>query len=214
MKRSAIETLLGAFVLAVAGFFLVFSYKTANVANMNGYTVTADFSGIGGLKPGDDVLISGVKVGDITSVELVPGSYLARVYMNVAPGIELPTDTAALISSESLLGGRYLALEPGADDKIIEDGGHIQFTQAPQNLEQLLGQFIFSMKDGKEAKDGGEAAPSTPADESAQAGGEKPEIPHTAVPEVMQQSPLAPSAPMRLQAPQFTNSPGSEAAHP
>ena len=114
MKRSAIETLLGAFVLAVAGFFLVFSYRTANIGSANGYTITADFSGIGGLKPGDDVVISGVKIGSVTEVDLAPDTFLARVSMDVPNNVKLPVDTAAIISSESLLGGRYLALQPGA----------------------------------------------------------------------------------------------------
>jgi phospholipid/cholesterol/gamma-HCH transport system substrate-binding protein len=159
MKRSAIETLLGAFVLAVAGFFLVFSYQTANVGGMSGgYTLTADFPGIGGLKPGDDVTISGVKVGSVTAVDLQSDNYLARVYMDIDSGVKVPTDTAALISSESLLGGRYLALEPGAEDQMLSDNGHIQFTQAPQNLEQLLGKFIFSVSDKKGGGDA-QAAP-------------------------------------------------------
>jgi len=147
MKRSIIETVLGAGVLVVAGVFLTFSYKTANVGvGGGGYEVSADFSGIGGLKPGDAVQISGVKVGTVSAVELLPESYLARVHMSIGAGYELPTDTAALISSESLLGGLYLALEPGGDEEMIESGGRIQYTQAPQNLEQLLGQFIFSMQ--------------------------------------------------------------------
>ena len=112
--------------------------------------MTADFSSIGGLKPGDTVQISGVKVGSVSDVELLPDSYLARVHLNIRNEYKIPTDTAALISSESLLGGQYLALEPGADEEIIEAGGAIQYTQAPQNLEQLLGQFIFSMQNDKE----------------------------------------------------------------
>lgn len=147
MKRSVIETVLGAVVLFIAGFFLVFSYKTANIQKVSGYEVTADFSGIGGLSIGDDVQISGVKVGSVTNVSLDPETYLAKVRMSILPGIELPEDTAALISSESLLGGKYLALEPGAAEEMIEPGGRVPYTQAPQNLEQLLGQFIFSMQD-------------------------------------------------------------------
>ncbi len=151
MKRSVIETILGAGVLLVAGVFLAFSYDTANVgAGGGGYEVTADFSGIGGLSAGDAVQISGVKVGTITAVDLVPESYLARVHMSIDGNFQIPTDTAALISSESLLGGLYLALEPGADEEMIPDGGRIQYTQAPQNLEQLLGQFIFSMQSDEE----------------------------------------------------------------
>lgn len=151
MKRSVIETALGALVLIVAGLFLSFSYKTADVGGASGdFTVVANFSGIGGLAAGDEVQISGVKVGTVKSVELDNETFLARVYLSVDDTIKLPTDTAALISSESLLGGRYLALEPGADEEIIENGGRIQFTQAPQNIEQLLGQFIFSMQQDDE----------------------------------------------------------------
>lgn len=146
MKRSVIETVLGAVVLLVAGFFLAFSYDTANVGSVDGYRVSADFSGIGGLKAGDDVQISGVKVGSVTEVELDPETYLARVHLSIDSGVKLPLDTAALISSESLLGGRYLALEPGGEEDMLEAGDVIEFTQAPQNLEQLLGQFIFSMQ--------------------------------------------------------------------
>lgn len=151
MKRSTVETLLGAIVLLVAGGFLAFGYQIGGVSTPTGFHVTADFSEIGGLKPGDNVQISGVKIGSVASVELMKDSYLARVHMNVAENVELPVDTGAVISSESLLGGRYLALEPGAEEELIESGGHIQYTQAPQNLEQLLGQFIFNASGSSDA---------------------------------------------------------------
>lgn len=146
MKRNVIETVLGAVVLTVAFVFLVFSYSTANVGSASGYDLTANFSTTGGLAVGDDVVVSGVKVGAVTKVDLDPNTYLARVTIDIDPSVRLPDDTAALISSESLLGGKYLALEPGASEDILPPGARIQYTQAPQNLEQLLGQFIFSMQ--------------------------------------------------------------------
>lgn len=163
MKRSIVETVLGALVLIVAGVFLSFSYKTANVSASEGYAVMADFSGIGGLKAGDDVQISGVKVGTVQAVELNQDTFLARVHLSIDPALKLPSDTAALISSESLLGGRYLALEPGADEETIPSGGRIQYTQAPQNLEQLLGQFIFSMQKDEGSASSSSAAPAPSA---------------------------------------------------
>lgn len=153
MKRSVTETILGAVVIIIAAMFLSYSYKTAAIGNNDGYTVTADFSGVGGLKAGDKVQISGVKVGSVSAIELLPDDYLARVYLTIDNAYKIPTDTAALISSESLLGGLYLALEPGADEEMIAPNGKIQFTQAPQNLEQLLGQFIFSMQDDKKTEE-------------------------------------------------------------
>ncbi|MEM6780616.1 MAG: MlaD family protein [Pseudomonadota bacterium] len=152
MKRSIIETVLGAVVLVVALLFLSFSYSTANVGAVDGYEISANFTGIGGLGIGDDVQISGVKVGSISRVELAD-SYLATVYMSIDPAIELPDDTAAFISSESLLGGKFLALEPGASEDYLEEGGVVQYTQAPQNLEQLLGKFIFSMQGSDDSDD-------------------------------------------------------------
>lgn len=158
MKRSVIETVLGGLVLFVAAFFLIFSYQTANVSSVSGYDLVADFSSIGGLKAGDDVQISGVKIGSVSRVDLNPETYLARVTITIDPDIRIPDDTAALISSESLLGGRYLALEPGGSEEMLHSGGRIPFTQAPQNLEQLLGQFIFSMQGDKKDQQASAAA--------------------------------------------------------
>ena len=160
MKRNVIETVLGAVVLVVAIVFLGFSYSSANVGGVNGYTLTADFSGTGGLGVGDSVQVSGVKVGTVQKIELKPDDYRARVTMEVDNSLKLPDDSAAFISSESLLGGKYMELQPGASEDMLGENGHIEYTQAPQNLEQLLDKFIFSMDKGK---DGGEGpAPETP----------------------------------------------------
>ena len=160
MKRNVIETVLGAVVLVVAIVFLGFSYSSANVGDIDGYEITADFSGTGGLSIGDDVQISGVKIGTVSKIMLKPDDYRARVTMEINDDIKLPDDTAALISSVSLLGGKYMELQPGASDDMLAKGGHIEYTQAPQNLEQLLGKFIFSMDKGKEGA--GDAAATSP----------------------------------------------------
>lgn len=169
MSRSVVETVLGAFVLFGALVFLVFSYSKGDAGAVSGYHLSANFSGIGGLKIGDDVQVSGVKVGQISSIDLDPTQYLAKVTMEIDDHIRLPDDTAAMISSQSLLGGRYLALEPGGSPDMLEDGGEIQYTQAPQNLEELLGKFIFSMnKSDKAEKDEGESAAVAPVSQGAE----------------------------------------------
>tara|TARA_Y100001001_G_C7982939_1_gene300047 strand:- start:103 stop:576 length:474 start_codon:yes stop_codon:yes gene_type:complete len=146
MKRNIVETIFGAIVLILAGVFLAFSYRAADVESKTGYQVSARFSELGSLNNGSDVRISGVKVGTVGKIELDPELYLAKVTLNLDPDLQLPTDTAALISSEGLLGGSFLALEPGASEDMIAQGGMISYTQDAQNLERLLGQFIFSMQ--------------------------------------------------------------------
>lgn len=150
MKRNMIETILGAFVLVLALIFFIYGTGKAEIGTASGgYIIKAQFSEIGTLSEGDDVKISGVKVGTVSNIALDPVIYNADVSLSIAPDVKLPYDTAARISSEGLLGGTYLALDPGGDEEMLEDGDSIIITQSAQNLEQLLGQFIFSMQDDK-----------------------------------------------------------------
>ncbi len=158
MKQNLVETLIGALVIVIAVGFLIYSTRTANVGDVKGYEIVADFSSIGGLKAGDEVHISGVKVGQVARVELDSKAYLARVVMTVDGAVQLPSDTAATITSASLLGGKILSLIPGGAEDMLSPGGKIEYTQAPQNLEELLGKFIFSVQDTNE-KDAPAAAP-------------------------------------------------------
>lgn len=150
MKRNAFETVLGAVVILVAGAFFFFFYKTTDLAPTSGYTVTAAFSKIDGLAPGSSVRISGVKVGRVMDFKL-DENYQALVTLHIDESVKLPMDTSATIASEGLLGGKFLSLEPGADEVYLEEGGRLMYTQSTPGLEQLLGQVIFSMtKDKKD----------------------------------------------------------------
>ncbi len=145
MQNNIIETALGAIVIAVTGIFLTFAYKITDLAPVEGYEVKANFSRIDGLNVGNLVKISGVKVGKITGFTLDEETYDAIVTMNIDNGIQLPIDSSATISSEGLLGGKYLAVEVGAEDLYLKDGESIEYTQSTPGLEQLLGQVIYSM---------------------------------------------------------------------
>jgi phospholipid/cholesterol/gamma-HCH transport system substrate-binding protein len=157
MSGNVIETMMGAVVLAVAAFFLVFAYTHSQLRTVSGYSVTAQFERVDGIQPGGDVRIGGIKVGTITAETLDPKTFLATVHMNIDPAYKLPDDTVAEILSSGLLGDKYLALVPGGSDKMIPPGGRITYTQAPVNLENLIGQMMFSAPGGQ--KQGGGAAP-------------------------------------------------------
>lgn len=147
MKRNIIETVLGAVVLLVAGVFLLYSTTATKAGAVSGYEVTVRFNEIGGLKKGSDVRIGGVKIGSVKTINLDPATYQASVVMSIEDDVKLPVDTAARVSSESLMGGAYLALDPGGDEANIRAGGTVQYAQDAQNLEQLLGKFIFAQAD-------------------------------------------------------------------
>ena len=156
MQKNIVETILGAVVLLVAGLFLAFFYKTTDIRPSSGYVVTAAFSKIDGLDSGSIVRISGVKVGQVLDFRLDPENFRAIVRMNIQDDIKLPRDTAAVIASSGLLDGKFMSLEPGADEAFLQPGDQIEFTQSTPGLEQLLGQVIFSLTkdkdDGKKPK--------------------------------------------------------------
>lgn len=143
MGRNLIETIMGAVVLAVAGFFLVFAYNHANLKKIEGYEITATFASVGGLDTGADVKINGIKVGTVASQSLDPVTYDAVVKLSVAHGIALPSDTVASISSEGLLGGKFVKLAPGKSASMIAAGGALGPSKNFKSIEEMVGQLIF-----------------------------------------------------------------------
>ena len=150
MRRNAIETVMGAVVLLVAGVFVSFAYEAQVRVPPGGYEVTALFYKIGGLNEGSDVRISGIKVGTVIDHELDPESFDARVRMSITREVKLPVDTVASIASEGLLGGKYVRLEPGTEKSFIKPGGTITKTKDFRSLEDQVGEIIFLATGGDE----------------------------------------------------------------
>ncbi|RIK93145.1 MAG: outer membrane lipid asymmetry maintenance protein MlaD [Proteobacteria bacterium] len=148
MRHNLVETLMGAVVLAAAGFFLAFAYTNADIRAINGYELRARFERIDGLPLGADVRLSGIKVGSVVGQELDKNTYQAIVRLSIDPSVRLPEDTFAKITSEGLLGDSYLALSPGASDVMLEPGDEIVDTQGAVDLLGLLSKFGSDSKSG------------------------------------------------------------------
>lgn len=168
MANNAIETVMGAVVLAVAGGFLYFAYSNSDVKPIKGYSLSASFTNISGISPGSAVRVGGIKIGVVESLDLDAKSYQAVAKLRIGDTVKLPRDSSASVQSSGLLGDKFLALEPGGDDVNLNDGEQITFTQPSVSLEELIGKFVFSGggadkagKDGK-ADHGNDAAASQP----------------------------------------------------
>ncbi len=144
MHRNTLETVMGAIVLLAAAGFVSLAYEAADVKGSGGYEIAAEFGSMGGLSVGDDVRISGIKVGQITAQQLDPITYVAKVSMAIEPTIKIPSDSSARITAASLLGGNYLELMPGAATDTLGAGAVIYDTRDPISLSDLLGKAVFS----------------------------------------------------------------------
>lgn len=145
--RSLAEIGAGAVVLLIAATFLVYAllHSGRGSVTAEGMRLTARFDRIDGLANGADVRIAGVKVGVVTDARIDPVTFGAEVGLRVDRGLRLPSDTSAEVTSEGLLGGKYISLVPGGSERVLADGGRITETQGSVSLESLLGRFIFSV---------------------------------------------------------------------
>ena len=150
MRRNAVETVLGAVVLLVAGMFVYFAYNTAQVKAIDGYNINASFFKIGGLTTGSDVRINGIKVGTVTNARLDPETFDAVIEMSIKPDIKLPTDTIAAIGSEGIVGGKYVRITPGSAKETISENGSISETKDFRSLEDQVGEIIFLATGGSD----------------------------------------------------------------
>lgn len=143
MGRNLIETIMGAVVLAVAGFFLVFAWGHADLGTVKGYAISGQFASIGGLDTGADVRINGIKVGIVAAQALDPVTYNAVVTMTIAQDVRLPADTEAGIAADGLLGGKYIKLMPGRANERLAAGGQLVKTKDYRSIEEMVGELIF-----------------------------------------------------------------------
>jgi phospholipid/cholesterol/gamma-HCH transport system substrate-binding protein len=145
MGNNIVETLIGTFVLVLAGTFLTYAYYTADLKGVqDGYKITAKFDRVDGLEVGSDVRLSGIKVGSVTKQSLDSDTFLAQIELTIETDFLLPEDTSAKVVSDGLLGGSYITLEPGGSMDMLDDGGEITFTQGSIDLMGLIGQAVFS----------------------------------------------------------------------
>ena len=162
MSRNAVETVMGAVVLVVAAVFLFFAYTTNKVTASTGNVYSAQFSRVDGIRDGTDVRISGIKVGQVVSLVLEPGTFYANVQISVDPRYKLSKDSIASIKMSGLLGDKFVDIEPGNEDEMIAPGGKFEHTNPPFDLENAVGSMIFSQtskKDSGGSKDTGGGAP-------------------------------------------------------
>lgn len=136
---------------------LMMAMKVSGVGQLlptKGFHIFADFTDIGGLKVHAPVTVAGVKIGEVTKIELKAGELSARVTMELQPQEAIPYQNAsARILTEGILGSKYVSIVPGfADDEAqdehayLQEGDSISNTQEAVILENLIGQLLFNIK--------------------------------------------------------------------
>ncbi|KQW53099.1 mammalian cell entry protein [Nocardioides sp. Root1257] len=121
------------------------------VSDDNSFQITADFADILNVVPKSPVMVDDVTVGEVTDVERV--GWHARVTMRVKNNVELPDNAVADIRQVSLLGEKYVSLEPPTHEAAtgrLSDGDTIDLADTGRNpeVEEVLGALSFLLSGG------------------------------------------------------------------
>jgi phospholipid/cholesterol/gamma-HCH transport system substrate-binding protein len=154
MRRKALETIIGGFVLLAAIGFVVYAFTASTVGKVDGYELTAVFGRADGVSPGTEVRMSGIKVGSVLDIRLDPETYEAIMRFNIRQSVKIPATSSVKVLADGLLGDSYLSIEPGGGDP-LEPGATIYNTQDPVNIVDLLARFAFGGVEDGGSTDGG-----------------------------------------------------------
>lgn len=142
------ELLVGVFIAAGIAALFVLAMKVSNLSSFSqadGYTLTARFENVGGLKVRSPVTVGGVRVGRVAHIDYDSGRFEAVATLELDSKYnQFPDDTSASIYTSGLLGEQYIALEPGGSEDLLGDGSEIELTQSALVLEKLVSKFLFS----------------------------------------------------------------------
>lgn len=142
-SHSTTEVALGGVVLAAAVAFAVYASQAAGLSTSStGYPLTASFRSIEGVTVGTDVRLAGVKIGAVTDVDLNSETFRADTTVSIVNGVEIPDDSAIVVSSEGLLGGNFIEIMPGGSPFYFAAGDEILDTQSSVSLITLLLRFV------------------------------------------------------------------------
>ena len=146
MQRSPLrDFVLGLFVLFGLGSIGYLSIQVGGLYynGPSGFLLHATFDQVGDLKPHAAVVVAGVRVGQVVSIEL-DEILRAHCVLDIDPDLGLDVETSASIQTAGLLGEKFVALEPGGSDDMLQSGDAIDRTESAISIENLIGKFVNS----------------------------------------------------------------------
>lgn len=149
MKQKNIEFSVGLFVLVgiAAVLYLAIQIGSSRFFGSDATVVQARFTNVGGLNEGSSVMIAGVKVGVVGTIELDTENIVALVQLKLNIDITLYDDAIASIKTNGLIGDKYIALDPGSGGMELEAGEPIVDTESAIDIEGLISRFAFGSLD-------------------------------------------------------------------
>ena len=115
----------------------------ARTESADGYELKARYNQVDGVTIGSNVLLAGVPVGKVTRLDFDAESLQAVLTFTIRDEIRIPDDSAAIIASDGMLGGKYVKLDIGGSEEMLEPGRSFEYVQDSVIVEALLEKVIL-----------------------------------------------------------------------
>jgi phospholipid/cholesterol/gamma-HCH transport system substrate-binding protein len=145
MKKYSMETSVGIFVVIGLLCITYLTVKLGDVSIVGGGSSSffARFTSVSGLRVGSPVEIFGIEVGKVERLTMDQEKQVAVVELKVKEGVKIYGDAIASIKTSGLIGDKYLQIDPGGAEDLLQPGGTISETTSPVDIEELISKYVF-----------------------------------------------------------------------
>ena len=152
------EAKVGLFVAIGLIFLFILSTQVNEFAHMNkkGYIVYALLDDASGLEKNAKVKMKGVEIGFVKDIRLEGRK--VKVTLFIYEGVKIPKDSVVTLQQESLLGTKYLDIEPGESDEYLAAGEtltkekiYVSFSETSTTINEAAEEFRAFIADLREA---------------------------------------------------------------
>jgi len=145
MKQNYIETILGGLTFLIAiSFLFKFMEVNSDKKSQDSYLLKAKFIKVGGVVIGNDVKMSGVKIGVVSNV-MLDEEYYAEVTFKVYSTINIPEEVSIKVANDGILGNKYLSITPINRDNnnFLKANSEIKNVKDFESIEDQVSRIIF-----------------------------------------------------------------------
>ena len=128
-------------VFGVIFSFMAFSRHKYKHIDDEFYHLNATFGRTDGLVVGDKVRMAGIDVGRVVGATL-DEHFNAVLKLEIIEGLQIPDDSSAAIVSNSIMGSKYIEIEPGGSEDYLKNGDQFNYTQDAMVLQELLERIV------------------------------------------------------------------------
>ena len=128
-------------IFGIIFLFMAFSQHKYRHIDDEFYHLNATFGRTDGLAVGDKVRLAGIDVGRVVGAEL-DEHFNAVLKLEIVGSLKIPDDSSAAIVSNSIMGSKYIEIEPGGSEEYLKDGDQFNYTQDAMVLQELLERIV------------------------------------------------------------------------